>query len=308
MLETGEVVFNNNGGTAGGLLLKYTPDGVRLWYRNIEPDDGLYLPFGLEADGSGHIYLGFAHVGPALIGDSVSTQFFQPEDGILKSSVARFTPNGQCQWAKAFFCTDAALAVAPDGDAYLSAALFRDEVYLSENYALQAPGANTTSLWFKLSAAGQALWGKLPANADEPMSNTNHNITIDEEEYLYATATFNSSLDFGDGWVLNTGYDSPDYDALYFAKFSNTATTAVPAGPLVRPLKAYPNPAGEWVILHLPEAAVVEWWSLQGQLVSQLQLGEGEQQLPLGRLPAGHYLLRATGAKGVYACRIVVQE
>ncbi len=306
LLDNGLVVFNNNGGTAGGLLLEYDTSGNRLWHQNIEPEEGLYMPFGLKTDAAGFIYLGFSHVGPARIGGSLVTQFFQPDDGILKSSVARFSPGGQCLWANAFFCTGAALDVASTGEPYLSAALFRDEIFLSENYSLQAPGANTTSLWFKLSETGQALWGKLPANAGEPMSHTNHNIAIDGQGYIYATGTFNNSLDFGDGWQLSSGYDSPDYDALYFVKFDNTAMTAADPAPPALPLKAYPNPAHGRAVVELPEPARLELWNMQGRLVSRQMLEAGVQPLPLGGLPPGWYVLWATGKGKAFTCRLLV--
>ncbi|MCB0572576.1 MAG: T9SS type A sorting domain-containing protein [Phaeodactylibacter sp.] len=307
LLDDGTVAYNTNGGTAGGLLLAYDTAGSVLWLRNIEPETGLYLPFGLETDEAGSIYLGFSHVGAARIGGSVVTHFFQADDGILKSSVARFSADGQCQWANAFFCTDAAMAVAPGGEVYLAAALFRDELFLTEGYSLQAPGVNTTSVWFELSETGQAQWGKLPVNADEPMSNTNHSIVLDGQGYLYATATFNSNLDFGDGWALAAGYASSAYDALYFVKFDNTAMTAVSVLPEVQPLKAYPNPAREWVTVELPEAARIEWWNLQGQLVGQQQnLEAGRQFLSVQGLTPGCYVLRALGPNGVYTQRLVV--
>ena len=307
IFQDGAIITNTYGGQAGGLLLKYTPQGVRQWQRNIEPRNGLYAPFGLQTDGAGHVYLGFSHVGPALLGGQFETRFFQPEDGILKSALARFTPEGQCQWGNSFFCTDPALAVAADGSAYLAAAIFRNELFLSETLRLQAPGPYTASLWFKLDGTGKADWGKLPANIGQPMSNTNHSIAIDAEQYIYATATFNHPMDFGDGWTLDTGYESPNFDALYFVKFDNMASTAtIQHGAPAQPLEIFPNPAQGYAQLNLPEAAQVELWTLQGSLALRLSLPAGIQALPLNGLPAGTYLLRAVTGGRVLAGRLVV--
>jgi hypothetical protein len=307
VLLNGIAVTNTYGGQAGGLLFKYSPEGVRQWHRNIEPRTGLYDAFGLQTDGDGHIYLGFSHVGPALLGGQFETRFFQPEDGVLKSTLARFAPDGQCQWGNSFFCTDPAMAVAADGSAYLAAAIFRNEIFLSETLSLQAPGPHTASLWFKLDGTGNAVWGKLPANIGQPMSNTNHSIAIDAEQYIYATATFNNLMDFGNGWTLNTGYESPNFDALYFVKFDNMAPTAtIQHGGPALPLEVFPNPAQGYVQINLPEAAQVELWTLQGSLALRRPLPAGIQALPLNGLPAGTYLLRAVAGGRVFVGRLVV--
>jgi hypothetical protein len=299
---------NTFGGQAGGLLLKYSPQGVRQWHRNIEPRTGLFEGFGLQADAEGNIYFGFAHVGPALLGGQFETRFFQADDGILKSALARFAPDGQCLWAHSFFCTDPAMAIASDGSAYLAAALFRNEIYLSESYSLLAPGPHTASMWFKLDPLGQVQWGKLPDNVGQPMSNTNHSIALDAEQYIYATATFNHPMDFGNGWTLETGYDSPNFDALYWLKLDNTGPTATPPAPQTMPLRLFPNPAQDYVHLQLPEDAVVELWTMQGQLIAQRPLPAGVPALPVEGLSAGHYLLRAIVGHQVYVGKLVVKR
>ncbi len=139
------------------------------------------------------------------------------------------------------------------------------------------------------------------------MSNTNHSIAIDAEQYIYATATFNHPMDFGDGWTLDTGYESPNFDALYFVKFDNMASTAtIQHGAPALPLEVFPNPAQGYAQLNLPEAAQVELWTLQGSLALRLSLPAGIQALPLNGLPAGTYLLRAVAGGRVLAGRLVV--
>jgi hypothetical protein len=299
-------VTNTYGGQAGGLLLKYSPQGVRQWHRNIEPRSGLFEAFGLQTDAEGQVYFGFGHVGPALLGGQFETRFFQPDDGILKSALARFTADGQCLWGHSFFCTDPAMAIAPDGSAYFAAALFRNEIALAEDFRLQAPGPHTASLWFKLDPQGHAQWGKLPDNIGQPMSNTNHSIVLDAEQYIYATATFNHPMDFGNGWMLETGYDSPNFDALYWLKLDNTGPTAAPPTPQALPLRLFPNPAQDYVHLQLPEDAAVELWTMQGQLLSRRPLPAGSPMLPLEGLPTGTYLVRAVAGQQVYVGKLAV--
>jgi len=304
-LEDG-VVFNEYGGTNGTLLLKYTQGGIIIWYQNVEAESGHLITEALATDGSGHLYFCYSHTGEVRVGGSQVSQYFQEDDGAIKTGVCRFAQNGDLQWANSYFCSDADMAVAPDGSAYFSAALFRNSIWLSSYTELKAGSPGTISIWFQLKGTGQLAWGKLPANADSPMLSTNHAITIDEEEYIYATATFNEPLNFGNDILLETGYETNQFDALYFLKLDKDALAGQAGVLLSDNWKVYPNPATTFITMEIEERGDLLIYNSSGQLVLRKMLEKGNQTVGLDMLATGIYFMELRTENGAFRQRLIL--
>ena len=296
-----ETVQNGFGGSDGFVLVNYTSGGNISWYANAEAAEGLILPSELATDGSGHIYLTYNHTDDVKLTDHTSL-YFQTDDGLLKTGVARFDQTGNLQWANSYFCSDASMVVAADGSAYFNAALFRNDIWLSPYTHLEAASPGTTNIWFQLKGTGALAWARLQANADAPMLSTNHAITIDEEEYIYATGTFNEHIDFGNGWALDNGYETPDFDALFFVKFDKDALastqTPTPSSPT---WYFHPNPSNGLLQVEVEHKGHFYVYAPNGIAVYNQQLIPGKHKIDLNNLPNGIYLLQYISPKGVHS-------
>lgn len=293
LLLDGEILMNDNqSGDDGCLLVKYDAQGNREWYRNIEPQEGLIVPFGLEADENGRIYLGFSHEQQVLIEETETLAYFQPEDDLLKTALLCWDEDGELIWGNTLFCSNGAMEVHPDGNIYLSAAAFRAEVALSESSALEFATGGSVSLWARFLPDGTLSWAHQPDLLSDPPFSTNHNIAVDGAGRAYASANFNQPLGFGDGWTLSTGYDSPDFDALYLIQLDDSNISTV-TDPPISSLQVFPNPARTAIQVELPGTGQLQLFSLTGQPVWGSSHAGGWQAFSLPALPAGIYLLRA---------------
>lgn len=308
LLLDGEVLMNDyQNGDDGCLLVKYDAQGNRQWYRNIEPQEGLIVPFGLETDSQGRIYLGFSHEQQVLIGETEELQYFQPEDDLLKSAILSWDADGQFRWGHTLFCSNGAMDVHPDGNIYLAAAAFRPEVALSESEALSFMPGGSVSLWARFLPDGQLAWAHQPELLGDPPFSTNHNILVDAEGLAYASANFNQPLSFGGGWSLTTGYDSPDFDALYLIQLDDSNVSPV-SEPAVQPLKVFPNPTSGQLQVALPGPGQLQLYSILGQRVWSGAHSGGLQSIWLPDLPAGIYLIGARAGGQLFSARIAIER
>ncbi len=308
LLIDGEVLLNDYlEGDRGCLLIKYSPEGERIWYRNIEPGEGLILPFGLEVDASGQIVLGFVHEQQVVIDESAQLNYYEPEDDLLKSALLAWDASGTLRWANTLFCSNAAMDVSPDGAVYLAAAAFRASVALSPGLSLDFVTGGSVSLWARFSPLGNLVWAHQPTLLGEPPFSTNHNIMAASAGRVYASANFNRPLSFGDGWELTNGYSSPDFDALYWVHFDDSGVSAA-RGFGTEPLQVFPNPARGYIQVNLPAAGTLALWNMSGQLVWSAQQEKGPQQMKLPNLPAGAYCLRARTAERLFRQLLVIQH
>lgn len=307
LLLDGSILMNDNqDGDDGCLLVKYDTQGNRQWYRNIEPQEGLIVPFGLETDEQGRIYLGFSHEQQVLIEESATLQYFQAEDDLLKTALLCWDANGQLLWGNTLFCSNGAMDVHPDGNIYLSAAAFRSEVALSESTTLSFEVGGSVSVWARFLPDGQLSWAHQPDLLGDPPFSTNHNIMVDAEGRAYASANFNQPLAFGSGWSLTTGYDSPDFDALYLIQIDDSNISSV-FRPVHRPLRAFPNPTAGTLHVELPGQCGLQLLNSMGQRVWAGIHAGGLQTFNLPALPAGIYLLQAQTGQERYLSRIVIE-
>lgn len=307
LLDGGILMNDNQDGDDGCLLVKYDTQGNRQWYRNIEPQEGLMVPFGLETDAQGRIYLGFSHEQQVLIDESETLQYFQPEDDLLKTALLCWDAEGQLLWGNTLFCSNGAIDVHPDGNIYLSAAAFRSEVALSESTSLNFQVGGSVSLWARFLPNGQLSWAHQPVLLGDPPFSTNHNIMVDAEGKTYASANFNQPLGFGNGWSLTTGYDSEDFDALYLIQLDDSNISVVKA-PAALPLTVFPNPVSALLQVELPEAGTLELYNIWGQRVWSGVHSGGRQSFTLPGLPGGFYWLRAQAGEQPFAARIAIQH
>lgn len=308
LLIDGEVLLNDNlDGDRGCLLLKYDMEGERLWYRNIEPQEGLIAPFGLEADASGQIVLGFAHEQQVLIDESEPLNYFEPEDDLLKSALLAWDASGALRWANTLFCSNAAMDVRPDGTIYIAAAAFRPAVALSPEVTLDFAPGGSVSLWARFSSGGSLAWAHQPTLLGEPPFSTNHNVMAGPAGKVYASANFNRPLGFGNGWELTNGYSSPDFDALYWVQFDDSAVSSAP-GLATPPLQVFPNPTRGDIQVRLPAAGTLELWNMAGHLVWSAERKKGLQLMALPTLPAGAYCLQARLPGRLFRQLLVIQQ
>lgn len=307
LLIDGEVLLNDNqAGDRGCLLVQYDHSGNRQWLLNIEPQEGLIAPFGLAADEAGRLYLGFSHEQQVLLGESDGLTYFQEEDDLLKTGIVCVDDGGNLQWAQTYFCSNAALDLNASGSIYLIAAAFRNEVALSSDLALNFQGAGSTSLWARIRSDGALDWADKPNTPEGAPFSTNHQITVDQDDFVYLAANFNRDLAFPLGILLDNGYGSPDFDALFLVKLDNensSATTAVDAVPL----KAFPNPTEGPLQVELPKGMTLVLQNAQGKMVWKRYLQEGLQQVDFGSLPAGPYWLSGFAANRLYCSKLIVK-
>lgn len=290
LLLDGEVVFNNNPqGDRGCLLVQYDAQGERQWRLNIKPEQGLIAPFGLEADAQGRLYLGFSHERQVLVGENAQLHYIQTEDNLLKTGLVCLEADGEVRWAQTYFCSNGALSVQPNGQLFLAAVAFRNTVALSESLSLQFEGAGATSLWARFSPDGELVWAHQPQPLEAAPFSTNHNILAGPAGAVYATANFNQTLDFGNGWTLTNGYNSSNFDALYLIKLDDATTPSRQAEAL--PFRVFPNPAYGSVSVELPAPLLLSAYNLQGQRLAQWALPAGSSTLDLNDLPAGLIVL-----------------
>lgn len=306
LLDGGILMNDNQDGDDGCLLVKYDAQGNRQWYQNIEPQEGLIVPFDLETDAQGRIYLGFSHEQQVLIEESATLQYFQAEDDLLKTALLCWDTDGQLLWGNTLFCSNGAMDVHPDGNVYLSAAAFRSEVALSESTALSFELGGSVSFWARFLPDGQLSWAHQPELLGDPPFSTNHNIMVDVEGRAYASANFNQPLAFGSGWSLTTGYDSPDFDALYLIQIDDSNISSV-FSPVHQPLRAFPNPTAGTLNVDLPGQGQLQLLSSMGQRVWGVAHAGGLQSFTLPALPAGLYLLQGQTGEQRYLSRIVIE-
>lgn len=307
LLLDGEILINDNqSGDDGCLLVKYDAQGNRQWYRNIEPQEGLIVPFGLETDEQGRIYLGFSHEQQVLIEEAGALQYFQPEDDLLKTALLCWDAEGQLLWGNTLFCSNGAMDVHPDGNVYLSAAAFRQTVALSEEGALEFPAGGSVSLWARFLPNGRLSWAHQPTLPEDPPFSTNHNILVDAAGRAYASANFNQPLGFGNGWTLTTGYGTPDFDALYLIQLddSNISNVREPDG---LALRAFPNPARSIIHVELPASGQLLLYSSMGQVVWSSAHQGGLEVFSLPDMPAGIYWLQGQMSAKQLLARIVIE-
>lgn len=307
LLLDGEILMNDNqNGDDGCLLTKYDTQGNRLWYRNIEPQEGLIVPFGLETDETGRIYLGFSHEQQVLIEETHTLQYFQAEDDLLKTALLCWDADGQLLWGNTLFCSNGAMDIHSDGNIYLSAAAFRSEVALSENTNLNFTIGGSVSLWARFLPDGQLSWAHQPELLEGPPFSTNHNIHVDGAGRAYASANFNQPLDFGSGWTLTTGYGTPDFDALYLIQLDDSNISQVyNQQPYL--LSAFPNPAREVLQVELPAQGQLQLFNSTGQMLWSSAHSGGMQAFSLPGLPAGVYLLSARVGTKQLLTRIAIK-
>ena len=304
----GEILMNDNqAGDDGCLLAKYSTQGNLQWYRNIEPQEGLIVPFGLESDENGRIYLGFSHEQQVLIEETSSLQYYQDEDDLLKTALLSWDEDGNLLWGKTFFCSNGAMDVHPDGNIYLSAAAFRSEVALSGSTALSFTVGGSVSLWARFLPDGQLSWAHQPTLLEDPPFSTNHNMLVDEAGRAYASANFNQPLSFGDGWSVTTGYETSDFDALYLVQLDDSNISAVQEL-TPEPLTVFPNPAGNILNIDLPGEGQLQLYSSMGQQVWQGVHSGGLQAFSIPVLPAGIYWLKGYAKGDQFVARIAIQH
>ncbi|HKK79273.1 MAG TPA: hypothetical protein VJ933_06570 [Phaeodactylibacter sp.] len=307
LLIDGEILLNDNqNGDRGSLLVQYDQAGNRQWLLNIEPLEGLIVPFGLEADGTGRLYLGFSHEQQVLIGETDELKYFQEEDDLLKTGLICVDPAGTLQWAQTYFCSDAAIDVHPSDGLYLIAAAFRNAVNLSDDFALDFQGAGSTSLWARIRSDGTFDWAGKPNTPEGAPFSTSHQITVDAEGFAYLAANFNRRLEFPPDIALENGYGSPDFDALYLVQLSNESPSASTAL-AVRPLKAFPNPSSGTLQVEAPTSMMLVLRNAQGQTVWKRFLPKGTQQVNFGSLPTGPYWLSGHAEEKLYHCQLMIR-
>lgn len=129
---------------------------------------------------------------------------------------------------------------------------------------------------------------------------------VDAEGRAYASANFNQPLAFGSGWSLTTGYDSPDFDALYLIQIDDSNISSV-FSPVHQPLRAFPNPAAGSLSVELPGQGQLQLLSSTGQRVWAVAHAGGLQYFTLPALPAGLYLLQGQTRQQRYLARIVIE-
>jgi len=307
LLLDGEILLNDNqNGDQGALLLQYDAAGNWQWHLNVEPQEGLILPFGLEAGPEGSLYLAFSHEQQVLMGESRELQYFQEEDGLLKTGLAKVGESGNLDWGHTYFFSDADLDLHLEDGLFLIGAAFRPEVQFPGGSSLSFEGAGSTSLWARIRTDGTLGWAGKPEPVGAAPFSTNHSICADADGATYLSANFNRSLQFAPDIVLDNGYNSPDFDALYLVKLASTEVRAA-AGPAVQPLRLFPNPSAGDVSVHLPSTLSLELRNAQGQLLWRQQLPAGHQQLSLAPVPSGVYWLLGYGEQAVYRARLLLR-
>ena len=307
LLVDGETLLNDNqNGDQGSLLVQYDQSGNRQWLLNIEPQKGLIVPFDLEADEAGQLYLGFSHEQQVLIGESDALTYFQEEDDLLKTGLICVDAEGTLQWAQTYFCSDAALDINRSGDIYLIAAAFRSEVAFSGDFTLDFQGAGSTSLWARIRSDGTLDWAGKPGTPDGAPFSTSHQVTVDKEGFAYLAANFNRPLEFSPDVTLENGYSSPDFDALYLVQLSNESPSAT-AALAVRPLKAFPNPSSGTLQVELPTSMTLMLRNAQGQTVWEHYWPKGTQRVNFGSLPTGPYWLSGYADGRLYHSQLIIR-
>jgi hypothetical protein len=307
LLIDGEVLLNNNAnGDQGSLLVQYDASGNRQWLLNIEPQEGLIVPFDLEADEAGQLYLGFSHEQQVLINESEELRYFQEEDDLLKTGIICVDGSGAVQWAQTYFFSNAAFETNSAGDIHLIAAAFRNEVALSESFTLNFMGAGSTSLWARIRSDGGLDWAGQPGTPEDAPFSTNHQITVDGQGFVYLAANFNQPLSFSPDITLDNGYGSPDFDGLYLVKLDNEFISAASAL-TARPLTVFPNPSQGDLQIELPTEMSLVLQQAHGQVVWQGRLPEGTNQLDFGYLPAGSYWLLGANGKTRFYSKLIIQ-
>ncbi len=302
-----EVLLNDNQqGDRGCLLIQYDQNGNRQWFRNLEPEEGLIIPFALEASEDGQLYLGFSHEQQVLIDEAHTLEYLEAEDELLKTGIVSFSNEGEFQWGKAFFFSDADLDLGgTTGDLFFSGATFRTSVAFSSGYSLDFDGPGSTSLWGRLGADGSLRWADKPETPADPPFSTSHQSCADDDAHIYISANFNEDLLFRPDIALDNGYGSDDFDALYLVRVNNTDLTPAREAERVEALKAFPNPTAGETTLEVPAPTLLQLWSSRGELLQQHQAQPGLFRLSLQGVPAGIYTLTGKSEKGLYRTRLI---
>jgi hypothetical protein len=216
---------NTNGGGSDAFLVKFNPNGVRLWGTYYGGNSNSELAFCSTADSNGNIYLGgrtSSTTGIAISGHQ--NTLAGQTDGFL----VKFNSNGVRQWGSYYGGTggESIYDLAIDGSGNLYAAINTNStngISFNGHQNTYGGGAYDNAL-VKFNSSGTRLWATYYGGSGHEELST-RSLALDIQNNVYLAGNTTSSSGIAQKGLLNQ-YQSPHF-LDFFVKFSPTGNREI---------------------------------------------------------------------------------
>lgn len=294
----GGETFSNVGG-ADVFVAKYDPNGVHLWSLAFGSED-TERGTGVATDAAGNVYvMGTFDATLSIDGTSHTSR------GMSDIFLAKYSPEGVYQWSRSFgsAANDFGAMLATDADGNISlAGTFAETIHVGTDQFTSAGEADIfIASW---EPDGTHRWTLPYGGTGNDFASALH---YDAGDNLYLAGTFEDAIDLGYGPLTSAG--GRDVVLLQLdAETVRRVDIEAPEVPTFRLSEPYPNPFADETHMTLAVARA-QWvevaaYDLLGRRVAMLHKGllvPGTTQIlrfNATTLPAGIYLLRASGETG----------
>lgn len=295
---------NTFGGSHDAFLVKFNDNGIRQW-ATYYGGMGIDVAYSSATDSSGCVLLAGATFSTNNI--ALGGGYQDTLGGGIDAFLTKFNSNGVCQWStyyggsnkdEAYFC-----ATDGSGNIYLAGTTESTNNIAMGGHQNAYGGGTWDAFLAKFNSGGLRQWATYygGSNADVAWS-----CTADSNGSVYLAGYTESAAAIAVGGHQNT-FGGGSRDA-YLVKFSGT-TTSVSESPETDPLPVlvFPNPTAGSITIELKSDGMLEFFSVEGKLLSREELHYGSHQKNIKNFSSGIYLFRFIHKNGTAVQRLVVK-
>jgi hypothetical protein len=127
---------------------------------------------------------------------------------------------------------------------------------------------------------------------------------------LFLVGTYSSPVDFNPYNTLNETQTPVGVEPYFpfIAKINWTEYLALKEGASISSFEAYPNPVSDILKVVAPETVHMELLNMEGKLLSEQSVIDGQATISLANLPEGVYIVKVIDREGRYGVRRIVKK
>lgn len=288
----------NNGSLRNSFLVKYNSNGVAEWAIGAAKTA---MPNSVSTITTEGIYTSYNYFYLTGWWNGDSLRFGNHQITATDNQnmfVAKFDLLGNNLWLKSLGSEGNDYGNGLDLDSaenvYVVGTAEGNSLHYDNNVVGTSMGGNHASI-FKINPNGNFLTFKQPHNIPLYGTSFGNAIAIDDDDNVYMTGGFSSSVAFGNDTLTSTG--NPLWQDMYLCKLYDNPSSGINAATSTpNHLKIYPNPTSESLNIdlttnHANEEIQVSVYSLAGNLVKQARFQGKTQRLNVGELENGVYII-----------------
>lgn len=272
--------------------------GSFLWATSTA-SDGDERPLAMDLDPQDNIYVAGFFQSDSLVFGNTTLYSVATDNGFL----ARYTSDGLPVWAQGLDGDSRARGIVVANNAvYACGDLHEDTLHYATDALVVQGGADLFVL--KSDLDGNAQWAVKQTSGGDS-GELAHSLAADANGHLVVAGGFDSDdVTFGTTQLtVSDGYDM-------FVAHMGLTDVGMADAPVPEAGVLYPNPGtGSFILEGLQGLSTVEVLNSSGIVVhsARLRPAEGRIAVQLSNMPAGHYLVRATGDANAVVKRLVVR-